>query len=50
KNIYFVPFGQDDFVNKANSLVADFSKIYETVRAAEEGKQIQPVLLSGYAK
>lgn len=45
KNIYFVPFGQDDPIKKPNSLVADMTKIVETVKAAMEGKQIQPVLI-----
>ncbi len=45
KNIYFVPFGQDDAVNKPNSLVAKFDKIEETIEAAILGKQIQPLLL-----
>lgn len=44
KNIYFVPFGQDDPVHKPCSLVADFSLICPTVLAALEGRQIQPVL------
>ena len=44
KNIYFVPFGQDDYVNKPNSLVANFSLLEETINKALEGKQIQPVL------
>lgn len=44
KNIYFVPFGQDDYIGKPNSLVADVSKIKETLEIAIEGKQIQPVL------
>ncbi len=45
KNIYFVPFGQDDAVNKPTSMVADFSKIPEALSEAMEGRQIQPVLL-----
>ena len=45
KHYYFVPFRQDDPVNKPTSMVADFSKIPETVAAALEGKQLQPVLL-----
>ena len=45
KNYYFVPFGQDDFAQKPCSLVADFSRIGETVQAALEGRQLQPVLL-----
>ncbi|MCL2771202.1 MAG: dipicolinate synthase subunit B [Firmicutes bacterium] len=45
KNVYFVPFGQDNFEKKPKSLVADFSKILETVEHALEGKQIQPLLI-----
>lgn len=45
KNYYFVPFGQDDALGKPSSLVADFTKIPETVLAALEGKQLQPILL-----
>lgn len=45
KNIYFVPFGQDDCINKENSLVADFKKIRQTVACALNGKQIQPILI-----
>ena len=45
KNYYFVPFGQDDPVKKPCSLVADFSKLSETVDAALQGMQIQPLLL-----
>lgn len=45
KNYYFVPFGQDDPEKKPSSLVADFSRIGETIQAALEGRQIQPVLL-----
>ncbi len=45
KNFYFVPFYQDDPEKKPTSLVADFDKIEETVSAALEGRQIQPLLL-----
>ncbi len=45
KNFYFVPFGQDDYVNKPFSLVADFSRIAETVKEAHAGRQVQPILL-----
>lgn len=45
KNFYFVPFGQDDPVNKPTSMVADFSKIPQTLEAALEGRQIQPILI-----
>ncbi len=45
KNYYFVPFGQDDPKNKATSLIADFSKIPQTLEAALDGRQLQPILL-----
>lgn len=45
KNIYLVPFGQDDAVNKPNSLIAKFDKIEETIEAAILGKQLQPLLV-----
>ncbi len=43
KNVYFVPLGQDDPVKKPFSLVADFSLLPESVAAALEGRQLQPV-------
>jgi len=45
KNIYFVPFGQDDPVNKPTSLTADYTQIVPAALAALEGRQLQPVLL-----
>ena len=45
KNVYLVPFGQDNPQVKANSLVAHMDKIPETILMACAGKQIQPVLL-----
>lgn len=45
KHYYFVPFRQDDPINKPTSMVADFDRIPETLAAAMEGRQIQPVLL-----
>lgn len=45
KNVYFVPFGQDDPIHKEKSLVADYNKLYDTVMAALEGKQFGPVIL-----
>ncbi len=44
KNYYFVPFGQDDAITKPCSLIADLSRLNETVSAALDGKQLQPVL------
>jgi dipicolinate synthase subunit B len=46
KNIFFVPFGQDNYKSKPNSMVADFSLILPTVEAAFDGKQLQPVIIS----
>ena len=45
KNYYFVPFRQDDAIKKPTSIVADFTKIPQTLDAALEGKQIQPILI-----
>lgn len=45
KNYYFVPFRQDDAINKPTSIVADFSKIPDTVKAALRSEQIEPLLL-----
>ena len=45
KHYYFVPFGQDDAFGKPTSIVADFSKIPQTVELALDGKQLQPLLL-----
>lgn len=44
KNIYLVPFGQDDPVKKTNSLVAKLELLQPTVLEALNGKQLQPVL------
>jgi dipicolinate synthase subunit B len=45
RNIYFVPFGQDDAQNKPYSCICDFTKVKETIKAALDGRQLQPVLL-----
>lgn len=44
KHYYFVPLRQDDAEKKPTSLVADFSLTAETIAAALEGRQYQPVL------
>ena len=44
KNVYFVPFGQDDSEKKPTSLVADMALIPEAAAAALEGRQLQPIL------
>lgn len=45
KNVYFVPFGQDDANGKPTSLIADFEKIPLAAKAALTGNQLQPILL-----
>jgi dipicolinate synthase subunit B len=45
KNVYFVPMKQDDPEKKPHSLVADFALLPQTLAAALEGRQIQPILL-----
>lgn len=46
KSVYFVPLGQDDIINKPNSLVANFEKAPETLSYALSHQQIQPVFFS----
>jgi len=45
KNVYFVPFGQDNALSKPNSLIAKFEMIIPTIESTLTGKQIQPVLM-----
>lgn len=45
KNIYFVPYRQDDPQGKNNSLICDFSLIPQTVEEALKGKQLQPIFI-----
>lgn len=44
KNIYFVPFRQDDYISKPKSLVLDYNYIIDTLKFAIKGKQIQPII------
>lgn len=44
KNIYFIPFGQDNYINKPNSLISHFDMLIPTIEEALSNKQIQPVL------
>ncbi len=46
KNVYFVPFRQDDPLEKPTSLVADFTLVPDAIDAALRGEQLQPVLLA----
>ncbi len=46
KNIFFVPFRQDDCIKKPTSLVADMASLAESAKLALEKIQIQPILVS----
>jgi len=46
RNVFFVPYGQDDPQKKCNSLIAKFDLIIPAIQAALEGKQLEPVLRS----
>lgn len=48
KHIYFIPFGQDNPEKKATSLVARMEALKQTIEAALEGKQFQPVLIEKF--
>ena len=45
KNIYFVPFGQDNYKKKTNSMIAHTDLVSDTLEAALKGRQLQPVIL-----
>ena len=45
RHYYFVPFRQDSPQKKPRSMVADFSKLTDTVCHALQGEQLQPILL-----
>lgn len=46
KNIFFVPFGQDDPTKKPNSLVSDLDYLVNSISCSLDNKQIQPLLIS----
>ena len=45
KNIYFVPFGQDNYNGKPHSMVAHFDLMLPTIEYALEGRQLQPIVM-----
>lgn len=45
KNYFFIPYRQDDYVNKPASVVADFSQLLPAATAALSGRQLQPLLV-----
>jgi len=46
KNIYFVPFGQDNYRQKPHSMVANFDLLLPTLEEALKGQQLQPLVLA----
>lgn len=44
KNIYFIPFGQDNCEKKPNSLISHFELLIPTIEKALNNEQIQPIL------
>ncbi|HZK23766.1 MAG TPA: dipicolinate synthase subunit B [Oscillospiraceae bacterium] len=46
KNVYLVPFGQDQPFTKPNSLIAKMELLVPTILAALEGRQLQPLLIN----
>lgn len=46
KNIFFVPYGQDNYKGKPNSMVSDFSLLPEAIKEALDYKQLQPVIIA----
>ena len=45
KNIFFVPFGQDDYIKKPTSLVADMKQIVPACSLALHRRQLQPIII-----
>ena len=45
KNVFFIPMRQDDPKDKPNSIVADFTQLYDSMITALENRQIEPVII-----
>ncbi|HHY62284.1 MAG: dipicolinate synthase subunit B [Bacillota bacterium] len=45
KNVYFIPYGQDDPIGKPTSIVSRMSEMERTVEEALAGRQVQPLLV-----
>lgn len=45
KNIYFIPFGQDNPKTKPNSMIAHTELLIPALEAALEGRQYQPIII-----
>lgn len=48
KDLYFVPYGQDEPYKKPSSMVARMSLIGDTILAALKGEQVQPVIIERF--
>lgn len=48
KNIYFVPFGQDNPPKKPNSMIAHTDLLVPAIKSALENRQMQPVIVSPF--
>lgn len=48
KNIYFVPFGQDNYEKKHTSMIAHMEQLPDTIVEALKGRQLQPVIQSPF--
>jgi dipicolinate synthase subunit B len=46
RNVYFVPFGQDNPRNKPNSLIARMDLLGATIVEALQGRQLQPLIVT----
>lgn len=49
KNIFFVPFGQDNYKTKPNSMIAHTELLLPAIAQALRGQQMQPVIQSPFA-
>lgn len=50
KNIYFIPFGQDNYKAKPNSMIAHIELLTDTIEEALASRQLQPVIQGPYPK
>lgn len=46
RHYYFVPYRQDNYQQKPTSMLADFTKVEQTLDAALQGRQLQPMIAS----
>ncbi len=49
KNIYFIPFSQDNPLGKPRSVIADFGKTEDAILHAIKNEQIQPIIDSRFS-